>query len=127
SLNLNDNLSTTRKKLNKLNKIKMNDMLSFAEKIHNNSLAELSEIARNDEEDFLLEEITEVTGKESRLYLVKSSPNWMYFNEKYKLDYGRTVSDVGIVEANERAFIMKCCKMADIGAEGCREAIIEFN
>jgi hypothetical protein len=84
-LNLESNLTDIRKELEN-NNIDMN-LLLFADKLNN----EYIEIDRKDENDMLLSDIIFDDSGNNFLFLKDSNPIWEYFNEKYKLVYGRTV------------------------------------
>ncbi|CAB4378645.1 unnamed protein product [Rhizophagus irregularis] len=134
SLNLNNNLSDIRQILKQNSEIKMNDTLSFAKKtsrvnIDGTTDYVLSEIAGEDECEKILDNIIEKINDNIILYLIKNSkPNWKFLSEKCNLEYGRTIITLdGIKKAENKAFTMIDCEMAEIGAEGCRKERIEFN
>jgi hypothetical protein len=133
SLNLNNNLLEIRQILKQNSEIEMNDTLSFAKKIsrvNSDGTNEYmpSEIASEDESEKILDDIVEKIDGNVILYLEKNSkPNWKFLNDKCKLEHGRTITIDGIKKAEKKAFIMTNCEMTEIGAEGCRKEIIEFN
>uniref|UniRef100_U9T872 MACPF domain-containing protein n=1 Tax=Rhizophagus irregularis (strain DAOM 181602 / DAOM 197198 / MUCL 43194) TaxID=747089 RepID=U9T872_RHIID len=111
NLNCKDNLSKIRDKLEKNSEIKMNDTFSFAKIINNNSSTSgslLAVIAREDEETITLENII---NKESNILYLKSEPDWRFFKDKLKLEYGRSVT---LEKANNRAFKIVDCEMNKI-------------
>ncbi|GES95389.1 hypothetical protein GLOIN_2v1813311 [Rhizophagus clarus] len=109
NLDLKDKLSTVRQKLAQHSKVKMNDMLSFANKNSNDiSGSSLAEIAREDEENITLENILDNESK--TIYLI-SEPDWRFFKDKLKLEYGRNVT---LEKANKRAFTMVDCEMNEV-------------
>jgi hypothetical protein len=109
NLNLKTNLSKTRKRLEQNSKVKMYNTFSFANKIsNNNNGSSLAEIAREDEEKFILENIIDTKNK--ILYL-KSEHDWRFFKDKLKLEYGRNVS---LEKANKKAFTIVNCEMDEI-------------
>ncbi|GBC04060.1 hypothetical protein RclHR1_00550005 [Rhizophagus clarus] len=130
-LYLNDNLSDIRQKLRQ--KSYIDDTLSFAKKTgrtQSDGTTEyvLSEITREYESEKVLDDIKDTINDDIILYLIKNSkPDWKFLNEKCKLEYGRIITPDGIKEAEKKAFTMKNCKMAEIGAEGARIETIEFN
>ncbi|GBC10315.1 hypothetical protein RclHR1_09510006 [Rhizophagus clarus] len=120
-LNLESNLSDTRKELKK--SINEMNILLFTRKIDDDDF----EIDREDEDDILLNEIIFDNSGNKFLYLLKnSSPSWNYLNEKRKLDHGRIMSFDGNKEANNRAFKLKDCEFNLIGSEGYRKGQLEF-
>ncbi|CAB4483691.1 unnamed protein product [Rhizophagus irregularis] len=123
-LNINNNLSDIRKKLKNSKTINDIDTLLFSKK-------EGDEFVEITEEDFPLEEIIEVINKTNSksyyLYLMKSlNPRWKILNEKFKLDYGRTMSSDGIKIAKKRAFILKDCELIEFGANGYKKGRLGF-
>ncbi|CAG8681669.1 12335_t:CDS:1 [Funneliformis mosseae] len=120
-LNLTDNLSIIRKELKEKGII--NDTMFFSKKI---AESEYSGIPLENEENSLLNDVIE--GNNKTLYLMKNSnQDWEFLNETHHLDYGCTMTFDGIKKGYRKAFIMKDCKMTEIGAEGCRKGKIEFN
>jgi hypothetical protein len=112
-LNLNTSLSIIREKLEQNSKIKMNDTLSFANKINNNnnnttSESSLAEIAREDEEKVILENIID---KKNMILHLKSEPDWRFFKDKLKLEYGCTET---LEKSNNKAFTIVDCEMNEI-------------
>src|ERR1051325_1584015 len=106
-LNLDDKLPDIRKELEKHNTI--NDMLSFSIKFPkrgNDENDDYAEIVRERENDMQLKDITELVKADDNsdgyiLHLMKNSrPGWNVLNEKFRLDYGRTMSFDGIKVAN---------------------------
>src|SRR3954447_2639067 len=123
NLNLKDNLSNIRKKLGYNSEIEMDDTLSFAQKKGQSSM--LAKIAREDEGNFILNDIVV---NDNFLYITKNSkPGWKILNYSHKLDFGRIVTSDEFKEAKQRAFIMKDCKMTELGARGCRIGSNMFN
>jgi hypothetical protein len=122
-LNLDDKLPNVRKELEKYNFI--NDMISFSKKFpkkDNEGNDEFAEIIREKEEYWQLREIVEIInndGSESNiLYLMKNSkPGWIGLNEKFKLNYGRTMSSDGIKIANKNPLVLKDCELEEINAK----------
>jgi hypothetical protein len=111
NLDIKCKLSKIRKKLEQNSKIKMNDTLSFANKINNNNFtggSSLAEIAREDEEKIILEKIID---KECKTLYLKSEPDWRFFRDKLKLEYGCTET---FEKANKRAFTIVDCEMNQI-------------
>ncbi|RGB32017.1 hypothetical protein C1646_707735, partial [Rhizophagus diaphanus] len=133
SLNPNNNLSDIRQILRQNSEIKMNDTLSFAKKtsrVNSDGTTDyvLSEIAGEDECEKFLDNIIEKIDDNIILYLRKNSkPNWKFLSEKCNLEYGRTITLDEIKKAEKKAFTMINCEMTEIGAEGCRKEMIEFN
>jgi hypothetical protein len=107
NLNLKDKLSNIRKILEKNSIVKMNDTFSFA-KFNSIGKSKLAEITREEEEKIMLENIID---KESKTLYLKSKPNWRFFVNKLKLEYGRNVT---LEKANNRAFTIIDCKMNEI-------------
>ncbi|GBB99408.1 hypothetical protein RclHR1_03510002 [Rhizophagus clarus] len=122
NLNLKDKLSKVREKLEQNSKVRMNDTLSFANKINNNNTggSSLAEIAREDEEKIILEDI--IDEKNNVLYL-KSEPDLRYFNDKLKLEYGRSVT---LEKANKKAFKIIDCEMSKI-IDGYENSTIQID
>ncbi|RGB26130.1 hypothetical protein C1646_770821 [Rhizophagus diaphanus] len=126
SLNPGENLSKIRERLEKNSKIKMNDTLSFANKIvqiNNNSNNEiyLAEVAKEDEEKKTLEKIID---KKDKILYLKSEPDWKFLKNKLGLEYGFTSM---LEKANKKAFtIMEDCKMTEI-VDGCKSNTIEID
>jgi hypothetical protein len=122
NLNLKDKLSNIRKKLAQNSKIKMNDTLSFANKISNNNTGGslLAEIAREDEGKIILENI--IDEKDKILYL-KSEPDWRFFKDKLKLEYGRNVT---LEKANNKAFTIVDCEKNEI-VDGYENSTIQID
>src|SRR3954453_2133000 len=113
SLNLSDKLSNTRKELEKNSEIKITDTLSFARKTD-----VFSKIANEDEKGIILNDIVEKTNDDIILYLVKNSKaDWKFLSYNCNLEYGRTITHDGIKKADKKAFIMKDCKMIEIGGK----------
>ncbi|CAB4481455.1 unnamed protein product [Rhizophagus irregularis] len=110
NLNLKYKLSKVREILKQNSKVKMDDTLTFAYKIsqNNNTRGSLAEIAREDEEKKILENI--INKKSKTLYLT-SELNWKCFKNRHKLEYGR---DVTFEKANNRAFTIVDCEMNEI-------------
>ncbi|CAG8729559.1 2247_t:CDS:2 [Funneliformis mosseae] len=85
-----------------------------------------SGIPLENEENSLLNDVIE--GNNKILYLMKNSnQDWEFLNESHHLDYGCTMTIDEIKKGYRKAFIMKDCKMTEIGVEGCRKGKIEFN
>ncbi|RIA80284.1 hypothetical protein C1645_838969 [Glomus cerebriforme] len=133
-LNLEDNLAKVRTELEKHTIVRMNNTLSFAAR-KDRTVIESYEIAHENEVEFHLNDIIDIINaggkKEYILHLIESSkPIWNFFNDKCKLDYGRTMTNNGIKEAENRAFIMEDCELIEsnkLGAIGCRCGKVEFN
>jgi hypothetical protein len=125
-LDLSYNLLTIRKELEKDSSI--NDTLLFSKKYPEiNDNYGFAEIALEKEDDFVLDDIIDEVMGEKILYLKKCSKlDWNYLNVLRKLDYGRTITSKGIKKANKRAFQMKNCEMAEIGAEGCQKGDVKI-
>ncbi|GES72719.1 hypothetical protein GLOIN_2v759589 [Rhizophagus clarus] len=122
NLELEDNLFNIRKELEEHNTI--NDTLSFSKK---SPEGEFAEIVREYEENFLLKDIIDDVKSHNYLYLIKNSrPGWKILNEKFKLDYGCTMSFDGIKKAKYRAFIMKDCELVEIKPGGYEKGKLEF-
>ncbi len=126
-LSLNNNLLNIRKVLERNSRVKMNNTLLFMNK-------DMSEIAREDEKDFILNDVIKINHEDSEvnhvLYLKKNpTPDWESLNELRRLDYGctLTIDEKGSKRAQKRAVEMKGCKMMGIGAEGCRDGKIEYH
>src|SRR6266498_2924923 len=110
-LNLDSNLSDIRIELKKTN-ISDIDICLFAKKL---SVIKFAEIGHEDEENIILNDIIFDNSGNKFLYLLKnSSPDWNYFNDERKLDYGCTMSYDGIKRASIRAFEMKDCELTEI-------------
>ncbi|CAB4405176.1 unnamed protein product [Rhizophagus irregularis] len=126
SLNPGENLSKIREKLEQNSKIKMNDALSFANKIvqinnNNNNEIYLAEVAKEDEEKKTLEKIID---KKNKILYLKSEPDWKFLKNKLGLEYGFTSM---LEKANKKAFtIMEDCKMTEI-VDGCKLNAIEID
>ncbi|CAG8600030.1 14757_t:CDS:1 [Funneliformis mosseae] len=121
-LNLNDKLPDIRKELENYNLI--NDMFSFSKK-NSQKMNDYSEIVC--EESFDLKDIIDNSESQNTLYLIKSSrPSWNTLNEKFELDYGRTMTFDGIKKANKKAFIMKNCILTVLGAKGLKKDTLKF-
>ncbi|UZO11237.1 uncharacterized protein OCT59_002808 [Rhizophagus irregularis] len=108
NLNLKCKLSKIRKRLEQNTKVKMNDTLSFANMFNNNNGSSLAEIAREDEEEIILENIID---KKSKTLYLKSESDWRFFKDKFKLEYGHYVT---LEKVNNRAFTMVDCEMNEI-------------
>jgi hypothetical protein len=108
NLNLKNSLSKIREKLEQNSIVKMNDTFSFAKKINNIGGNSLAEIAREEEEETTLESIIDKEGE--TLYL-KLKPDWKYFIDKLKLEYGRNAT---LEKANKRAFTIVDCEINEI-------------
>jgi hypothetical protein len=125
SLNPRKKLSKIREILEQNSKVKMNDTLSFANRvilINNNNIENfLAEVAKEDEEKKTLEKI--IDKKDNILYL-KSEPDWKFLKDKLGLEYGFTSK---FEKANKKAFtIMEDCKMTEI-VDGCKHSTIEID
>ncbi|PKC12288.1 hypothetical protein RhiirA5_373207 [Rhizophagus irregularis] len=111
-LNLKASLSKIRDKLEKNSEVKMNDTFSFAKMINNNSGSLLAVIAREDEEMINLENIIDIKNNDKFLYLEpEPKPNWKFFEDKLKLEYGRSVT---LEKVNSKAFTIVDCEMDEI-------------
>ncbi|PKB98551.1 hypothetical protein RhiirA5_431193 [Rhizophagus irregularis] len=124
SVNLNnkDTLSNIRRKLVQNSKVKMNDALSFANKINNNDNtggSSLADIAKEDEEKIILENIID---KGSKTLYLKSEPDWKFFKDKLELEYGRTET---LKKANKRAFTIVGCEMNEV-VDGYENSTIQI-
>ncbi|GBB92854.1 hypothetical protein RclHR1_20680002 [Rhizophagus clarus] len=121
NLNLKDNLSKIRKRLEQNSKVKMNNTLTFAYKISqtNNTEGSLAEIAREDEENIILEEIVE---KKNNILYLNSEPDWRFLKDKHKLEYGRTLNS----ETKKRVVIIEECEMTEI-IDGCKNSFTEID
>ncbi|CAB5352848.1 unnamed protein product [Rhizophagus irregularis] len=122
NLNLKASLSEVRKKLEKISEVKMNDTFSFAMMTDNNSSTGgslLAVIAREDEVKIILEKI--IDKKSKTLYL--SEPDWRFFKDKNKLEYGRSVT---LERAKSRAFTIVDCEMDEID-DGYEKSQIQIN
>jgi hypothetical protein len=130
-LKLTDNLLEIRQELEK--KKSIDNTLLFLKKYPENNNNENSsvEIKLEEEENYLLNDVID---ENNILYLkqYKQSlePNWKYFNELYKLDYGCTMTLDGIERADKRkkrAFVMENCELTELTAsEGYRKGSYEF-
>ncbi|PKY40378.1 hypothetical protein RhiirA4_453744 [Rhizophagus irregularis] len=126
SLNPGENLSKIRERLEQNSKVKMNDTLSFANKIvqinnNNNNEIYLAEVAKEDEEKKTLEKIID---KKDKILYLKSEPDWKFLKNKLGLEYGFTSM---LEKANKKAFtIMEDCKMTEI-VDGCKHNTIEID
>ncbi|CAB4400968.1 unnamed protein product [Rhizophagus irregularis] len=90
----------------------MNDTFSFAKMINNNSGSLLAVIAREDEEMIILENIIDIKNNDKFLYLeLEPKPNWKFFEDKLKLEYGRSVT---LEKVNSKAFTIVDCEMDEI-------------
>jgi hypothetical protein len=119
---LTDNLSNIRIELEKRKTI--DETLLFSKKSPEN---EFSEIVRENEDKFILEEIIDCINSCYFLYLIKNSrPGWKILNKKCKLDYGCTMSFDGIKKADKRAFKMKDCELTEIKTGGYVKDKLEF-
>ncbi|CAB4442611.1 unnamed protein product [Rhizophagus irregularis] len=115
-LNLKASLSKIRDKLEKNSEVKMNDTFSFAKMINNNTSSTggslLAVIAREDEEMIILENIIDIKNNDKFLYLEpEPKPNWKFFEDKLKLEYGRSVT---LEKVNSKAFTIVDCEMDEI-------------
>ncbi|PKY60872.1 hypothetical protein RhiirA4_520211 [Rhizophagus irregularis] len=110
NLNLKDKLSNIRRKLVQNSEVKMNHTFSFANKINNKGESSLAVIAREDEENIILEKIMD---KNSMFLYLKSEPkpDWKFLKDKLKLEYGCTET---LEKANKRAFTIVSCEMNEI-------------
>ncbi|CAI2173229.1 14957_t:CDS:2 [Funneliformis geosporum] len=129
TLNPKDNLSNIRKKLEENSLIEMNTLI-FAKKCGQNNKVTLAEIAREDENKKVLNNIIENSPDNLYITLTKNSnPGWEVFNGLRKLDYGRTMFFDGRTvtkEANRRAFIMGNCEMTKINGDGYSKSEHEY-
>ncbi|CAB4428302.1 unnamed protein product [Rhizophagus irregularis] len=125
NLNLKTSLSKIREKLEKNSEVKMNDTISFAMMINNNSTGGslLAIIAREDEETMILENIINIKNNDKFLYLKSESESERFFKDKLKLDYGRSVT---LEKANSRAFTMVNCEMNEI-IDGYENSTIQID
>ncbi|PKY51788.1 hypothetical protein RhiirA4_469023 [Rhizophagus irregularis] len=115
NLDLRDKLSNIRKKLEQNSKIEMNDKLSFANKINKNNKtggSSLAEIAKEDEEKIILENIID-----------KKKPDWKFFKDRLKLEYGRSVT---LEKANNRGFTIVNCEINEI-VDGYENSTIQID
>ncbi|GBC36510.1 hypothetical protein GLOIN_2v1786313 [Rhizophagus irregularis DAOM 181602=DAOM 197198] len=103
----------------------MNDTLSFANKINNNDNmggSSLAVIAREDEENIILEKV--IYKKSMFLYLKSEpEPDCKFLKDKLKLEYGYTVT---LEKANKRAFTIVNCEMNEI-IDGYENSIIQID
>jgi hypothetical protein len=123
NLDLKDKLSNIRKKLEQNSKVEMNDTLSFANKINNNNKtggSSLAEIAKEDEEKIILENIID---KKSKTLYLKSEPDWKFFKDRLKLEYGRSVT---LEKANNRGFTIVNCEINEI-VDGYENSTIQID
>ncbi|CAB4442687.1 unnamed protein product [Rhizophagus irregularis] len=125
NLNLKDKLSNIRHKLVQNSKVKMNHTFSFANKINNNDNKgepSLAVIAREDEENIILEKIMD---KNSMFLYLKSEPkpDWKFLKDKLKLEFGCTET---LEKANKRAFTIVSCEMNEI-IDGYENNIIQID
>ncbi|PKY53406.1 hypothetical protein RhiirA4_471577 [Rhizophagus irregularis] len=125
NLNLKTSLSKIREKLEKNSEVKMNDTISFAMMINNNSTGGslLAIIAREDEETMILENIINIKNNDKFLYLKSEPESERFFKDKLKLEYGRSVT---LEKANSRAFTIMNCKMSEI-IDGYENSTIQIN
>ncbi|PKC06568.1 hypothetical protein RhiirA5_419405 [Rhizophagus irregularis] len=132
NLNLKASLSKICDKLEKNSEVKMNDAFSFTKMINNNSNNSstgenlLAIIAREDEEKRILEDIIDVKNDDKFLYLKsepKTKPDWRFFKDKLKLEYGRNVT---LEKANSRAFTIVDCEMDKI-VDGYENSTIQID
>ncbi len=121
NLNIKDKLSKTRERLEQNSEVKMNDTLKFANKLSqiNNTGGSLAEIAKEDEENIILENIIEK--KNNILYLI-SKPDWTFLKNRLKLEHGRTKT----LEAKKRVIIMEDCEITEI-IDGCKNSTTEID
>ncbi|CAB4411026.1 unnamed protein product [Rhizophagus irregularis] len=68
----------------------------------------LADIAKEDEEKIILENIID---KGSKTLYLKSEPDWKFFKDKLKLEYGRAEI---LEKANKRAFTIVGCEMNEV-------------
>ncbi|CAB4436188.1 unnamed protein product [Rhizophagus irregularis] len=122
-LNLEDNLLEIRQELEKKEVIDNSWLFSKKYPENNNTSYGFAEIAFNEEEFFLLNDI--IDRNSNTLYL-KRQFSWSHLNELHKLDYGCTMTFDGIKRARSRAFEMKNCELTEIGPEGCRKGSVEY-
>ncbi|GBB98425.1 hypothetical protein RclHR1_03220018 [Rhizophagus clarus] len=113
NLNVKCKLLKVRERLEQNSKVRMNDTLSFANKINNNSSINgslLAVIASEDEEKVTLKKI--IDKKNKFVYLKsESEPDWKFLKDKFKLEYGRSET---LEKANKRAFTIVDCEMNEI-------------
>src|SRR6266496_3014365 len=120
-LDLKDKLPKIREELEKYDCI--NDNSLFLKKYDSNGDKKFAEIPKKSENYLYLHEV--INENEMILHL-NLQPNCEYFNEKCKLDYGCIMTSDEIKKAEERAFIMKNCKLIEIGPKECKSGSIEF-
>ncbi|GBB98065.1 hypothetical protein RclHR1_03130006 [Rhizophagus clarus] len=125
SLNPGEKLSKIRERLEQNSRIRMNDTISFANKvvqINNNNVENfLAEVAKEDEKKKTLEKIID---KNDNILYLKSEPDWKFLKDKLRLEYGFTSM---LEKANKKAFtIMEGCKMTEI-VDGCKHNTIEID
>ncbi|GBB85489.1 hypothetical protein RclHR1_01200003 [Rhizophagus clarus] len=122
-LTLEDNLSVIRENLKNNDTIKMNDTLLFSKKFADNKLTEIS---HENEKDFILKDIIEVSNDSYTLYLKETSrPYWKLLNDLHRLDFGCTMTSDGIKRAYQRAFITEECQLNEINNKKNDE--VKFN
>ncbi|PKC09961.1 hypothetical protein RhiirA5_414962 [Rhizophagus irregularis] len=100
----------------------MNDTLSFANKINNNDNiggSSLADIAKEDEEKIILKNIID---KGSKTLYLKLEPDWKFFKDKLKLEYGRAET---LEKANKRAFTIVGCEMNEV-VDGYENSTIQI-
>jgi hypothetical protein len=123
NLNLNSNLSDTRKELENNNII--NDTFLFS--IKRKHL--FDDIKRDNENKMLLNEIIEKPGNSENkfLYLMKNSrPYWKFFIEKHLLEYGCTMSFDKIKTSDKRVFMVQDCEFNLFSAEKYKKGQLEY-
>jgi hypothetical protein len=116
NLNFKEKLTKVREKLEQNSKVKMNNTLTFTYKINqtNNTGSSLAEVAREDEEVIILEEIVE---KKYNILYLKSEPDWRFLKDKLKLEHGRNLC----LEPKKRVIIIEDCEMTEI-IDGCKNS-----
>ncbi|EXX64602.1 hypothetical protein RirG_141150 [Rhizophagus irregularis DAOM 197198w] len=129
-LELEDKLSDIREKLKKDGTIKMNDTLLFSKNFYNKDKFELTAISRENEKEITLNNIIEEASNDNEtsftLSLIETSrPYWKFLNERHKLDFGCTMTSNGIKRANQRAFKMEACQLAEIDIK--KDEMAKFN
>ncbi|GBB84211.1 hypothetical protein RclHR1_10830002 [Rhizophagus clarus] len=116
-LNPDDHLTDIRKELESSNII--NDTLLFSKKINSNDKEEnneISEVKREDEENFYLKEILKVENDEDQKILYLKRLYWKFLSNQCKLDYGRIMSFDGIKIAEKQAYTMDDCELSEINS-----------
>ncbi|RGB24786.1 hypothetical protein C1646_772599 [Rhizophagus diaphanus] len=122
SLNVDDHLENIRSELLKEDII--NDESYFLKRYSKDKFAE---VIRNKEQTTSLNDVIYKNGNNDNILYVRLYPDWKFFNEKCKLEYGCIKSTDEIKKVVKKAFTIKDCEMIKIGTKECIKKEIGYN